>query len=348
MRSFAHTEAELPGTGTTVLVGPNGSGKTTVLEAVAYLGTERSFRTSARDAMVRTGAERAIIRAALRREERALTIEAELSASGGARTLVNRQRVRGRASLAQAAPATVFSPEDLGVVQGPPARRRALLDDLLRLLDARLGARLDELDRVLRQRAALLRQAAGRLDDAARTTLDVWDDRLARTGEQVAAAREDLVLALSPHAEEAYGRLSHTNGALVCTYRRSWDADLAAALGAARADDVRRGVSTVGPHHDDLEVHLGGRSTRTRASQGEQRSVALALRLATHALATERTGSPPLLLLDDVFSELDPARRRALVAQLPAGQALLTTAADLPEGIEVAAVVDVRELGGGR
>jgi DNA replication and repair protein RecF len=345
VRVFADASVTFDTAGTTVLTGPNGSGKTTVLEAVAYLGTERSFRTASRDAMVRTGAARAIVRASLTRDGRPLLVEAELAAGGQTRTLVNRQRVRARAELARAVPATVFSPEDLGIVQGPPARRRALLDDVVRLLDRRAGATIDELERVLRQRAALLRQAAGRLSPGVAETLDVWDERLSSCGEAVAAARSALADAVGAFVADAYARLSG-GGAVTLSYRRSWDGGLAAALAAARHDDVRRGASTVGPHHDELDLRLEGRSARLHASQGEQRSLALALRLGTHRLVTTSSGEAPVLLLDDVFSELDGDRSRALVAQLPAGQALLTTAAALPEGIEVSRVLDVRTLGG--
>lgn len=364
VRAFAEAVLEPAPAGTTVIEGPNGAGKTTVLEAVAFLGTQRSFRTTDREAMVRAGATRAIVRGELERDGAPLLVEAELPATGRVRTQVNRQPTRDRRDLARAVPTTVFSPDDLAMVRGAPANRRDLLDDALRLLDGRAAEALDQLDRVLRQRGALLRQAAGRLGPEMATTLDVWDDRLAIAGDAVAAARLRLVAALESPAATAYAALaaggpadepdgradgrpgSGTDApAAVLSYRSSWTGDLASALAERRDEDVRRGVTTLGPHRDDLEVRLAGRDARTQASQGEQRSLALALRLAVHRLVTERLGAPPLLLLDDVFSELDPGRSRALVAMLPMGQALLTTAAPVPDGVHLAARVDVRSIG---
>jgi DNA replication and repair protein RecF len=301
--------------GTTVIEGPNGGGKTTILEAVSYLGTQRSFRRAPREAMIRTGADRGIIRGEFCQPARTL-VEAELTRTGNSRAQVNRQPAR-RQELATAAPVTVFSPDDLGIVQRGPSGRRELLDDALRVVDRQAAATIDESERVTRQRTALLRQSGGRLKDDIATTLDVWDERLSRVGTALAVARERLV----------------------------GDGELDDALAARRAGDVRVGATTVGPHRDDLAITVAGRDSRLQASQGEQRSVALALRLGLHRLLTERLGEPPILLLDDVFSELDPDRSRALVTQLPIAQALVTTAVPLPAGVEVAQVTDVLTVG---
>ncbi len=334
--------------GTTVLTGPNGTGKTSILEAVAYLGTQRSFRGAPKEALVRTGAERAVIRADLEREGRPMLVEAEISLVGRSRAQVNRQPARTRRELADAVAVSVFSPDDLAVVQGAPVRRRDLLDDALRLIDVPAAGALEEADRVLRQRAALLRQAHGRLTPEIATTLDVWDERLARAGNTVAAARGALVDALGPPAAQAFARLaaSQEGGPARCSviYRPSWDGDLGKTLAANRDLDVRRAVTSAGPHRDDVAFTLAGRDARTQASQGEQRCLALAVRLAIHAKVAEARGNPPLLLLDDVFSELDPARAAALVAALPAGQTLLTTAGPLPEGVTIASRVVVGDL----
>lgn len=348
VRLFAEAQLDVARDSSTVLVGPNGSGKTTFLEAIAYLGSQRSFRTTARDAMVRSGEERGIVRADLERESRPLLVESEVRATGATRTLVNHRAVHGRADLAEAVPVTVFSPDDLGVVQGPPARRRELFDAALRLVDHRAAAELDAMDRVLRQRAALLRQAGGRLTADVASTLDVWDERLSMSGKVVSDARRALLEEAGPLVEEAYVALAQSPAdrtVVTMSYLPGWRGELPEALEASRRADVRRGVSTVGPHRDEVALRIEGREARVRASQGEQRSLALALRLGLHRLVTVRRAGAPLLLLDDVFSELDPNRSRALVRHLPRGQALLTTAAGLPEGVEVGAVVDVRRVG---
>lgn len=342
-RSFPSACVEPDPDGTTVLTGSNGTGKTTLLEAVGYAATLRSFRRATREAMVRAGADRAVVRATLQREGRPVLVEAELVPNGRSRAQLNRQPVRSSHQLARAVVVTVFSPEDLALVQGGPSGRRELLDQALAALDPTAGELLDRVDRVLRQRAALLRQAGGRPGTDVLHTLDVWDDRLAEDGEALAARRQELAGRLDPQVGRAYRDLAAGGDAegVTLRYRRSWEGPLSAALQASRRDDLRRGVTTVGPHRDDLVLGFGGRDARTQASQGQQRCLALSLRLAVHRLLTADTGVAPLLLLDDVFSELDPDRSRALVHSLPQGQALVTTAVPLPVGVVVAKVVPV-------
>jgi DNA replication and repair protein RecF len=332
--------------GTTVISGPNGTGKTSVLEAMVYLGTQRSFRGAPREALVRTGGERAIIRAELHDDDSPTLVEADISLTGRSRSLVNRKTATRRKDLAVAAPCTIFSPEDLSIVSGGPKGRRELLDDALGLVDAEGARAADEVDRILRQRAALLRQAGGRAGPDVATTLEVWDQRLADAGKVLVTARERLVAALEEFVGPAYSRLAGTAEEVVVRQRyiRSWTGELLDALVAHRQDDLRRGVNTVGPHRDDLFLTVDGREARTHASQGEQRCVALALRIGIHQLVRSKTSIVPTLLLDDVFSELDPARSRALVAELPEGQSILTTAVPLPVGISVARVVPIEQV----
>ena len=179
-------------------------------------------------------------------------------------------------------------------------------------------------------------------------TLDVWDQRLADAGKVLVAARERLVADLVEPMGALYARLAGAPEHVVVgqRYTRSWEGDLLDALTASRGEDLRRGINTVGPHRDDLVLAIDGREARTHASQGEQRCLALALRLGVHGLVRARTELDPVLLLDDVFSELDPARSRALVAELPVGQSILTTAAPLPEGIAVTRILPVESLSG--
>jgi DNA replication and repair protein RecF len=340
-RCFTEAEFRPDPEGLTVLRGPNGAGKTSVLEAVGWLATQRSIRGATRDVLPRTGTDRAVVRAETCVGERDVLIESEIPVTGSARTQVNRQPVRRRSELADALNVTVFAPNDLDLVQSGPGGRREYLDDVLVARHARLDALVTEVERILRQRGAVLRQAGGRPDSAVAATLDVWDTRLGESGTALALEREALALELTPPASRAYERLAGVAEPVTLAYRRSWDGDLAAALGAARHDDVRRQVTSVGPHRDDLELSIGARPTRTHASQGEQRCVALALRLASHELRRGDLPEAPVLLLDDVFSELDATRAAALVELLPPGQVLLTTAVDPPSVVQPDRVVEV-------
>jgi DNA replication and repair protein RecF len=343
VRSYASAELELA-PGLTALLGDNGQGKTNVLEAIAWLATLSSFRGAPSEALVRRGAERAVIRAEGERDGRSILIEAELVASGRNRVLVNRQPLKRARDLLGVLRVTVFSPDDLELVKGGPAERRRLLDDALVASHPRYDALRSEVDKILKQRNALLKGAGGRLDADAAFTLDVWDAKLVESGGRLAEARQALLHRLAPVLSSTYDAVANRPAAVTATYVAEWsDAGLEAALAASRRDDVRRGVSTVGPHRDDVDLGIGGLSARTHASQGEQRSLALALRLASHHVITDVTGAPPVLLLDDVFSELDPGRGDALLANLPRGQTLLTSAHGLPPKAEPDLVLTVAD-----
>ena len=330
LRSYAAAEVALA-PGLTAVLGDNGQGKTNVLEAIAWLATLSSFRGAPTEALIREGAARAIIRAEGEREGRSILLEAELVANGRNRVLVNRQSLKRARDLLGVLRVTVFAPDDLDLVKGGPAERRRYLDDALVASHPRYDALRSDVDKVLKQRNALLKNAGGRLDESAAFTLDVWDTKLAESGGALAAARQDLMSRLAPELSRMYDAVAHGPAEVTATYVAGWvTSGLAEALAAARRDDLRRGVSTVGPHRDDVELRIGGLPARTHASQGEQRSLALALRLASHRVLTDITGSPPVLLLDDVFSELDPDRSDALLANLPTGQTVLTSASGLP------------------
>lgn len=328
--------------GLTAVLGPNGQGKTNLLEAIAYLATLGSFRGAPTDALVRAGAERAIVRAEAEREGRELLIEAEISINGRNRAQLNRQPLRRARDLLGALRVVVFSPDDLSLVKGSPGERRTYLDDTLVALHPRYDQARGDLERILRQRSSLLKQSGGRLTAEIELTLDVFDAKLVEAGEYLARARRDLVAELEPVLAAAYQAVASDPAPVSAVYEPQWMAGgLAAALVEARRDDLRRGVSTVGPHRDDLDLMLDGLPARTHASQGEQRSLALAMRLAAHEVITRRTDTPPVLLLDDVFSELDPDRSAALLAALPAGQTVLTTASGLPAGAVPGLIIDV-------
>lgn len=318
--------------GLTAIIGPNGVGKTNVVEALSLLATLKSFRGAPTESLVRRGAATAIVRAVGERDGRDVSIDLELS-KGRSRAQVNKQRLQRSRDLLGALRVTVFAPDDLSLVKEGPAQRRDFLDDVIVALDPTADGVLRDIEKIVKQRNSLLRQSNGRLDDAAAGTLDVWDTKLAAAGEHLTIRRENTLGLLMPGVASAYDELASESSDVTAFYDRSWtDESLADAVVAARDHDVRRGTTSVGPHRDDVSFRVSGFDSRTEASQGEQRTLALALRMAGHRLVAERLGEPPLLLLDDVLSELDPDRARILLATLPPGQTIITSASELPAG----------------
>ncbi|MGB6059513.1 MAG: DNA replication/repair protein RecF [Microthrixaceae bacterium] len=340
-RSYESVDVELT-QGTCAVLGPNGMGKSNLLEAVAYLALLESFRGSPGDALIRSGSESAVVRGQIVTDGREQLIEAEISRTGRNRVLVNRQRLTRSRDLLGALRVTVFSPDDLELIKGGPGLRRNYLDQLLVSIDVRNDAVRADFDKTLRQRNALLKQTRGRLDEAASITLEVWNTKLVETGERLAAARAELVESLVPLVRESYLDIAGERAATTLTYEAPWrDQGLARALDEVRDDELRRGVTLVGPHRDELLITLNSMPARTQASQGEQRSLALAFRLAGHLLVDDVSGAPPVLLLDDVFSELDLKRSAALLRSLPRGQRLLSTAAGLPPDVHADQVLQI-------
>lgn len=329
-RSYADATLELSD-GLTAIVGENGQGKTNLLEAISWIAGMGSFRGVPDDALIRIGADAAILRATVVSPDgREQLIEAELQRVGRNRIQVNRQRLARVGDLLGVVQVTVFSPDDLELVKNGPSLRRKWIDEALVSRRPKHEALRSDLERILKQRNALLRSAHGRLDGDAAFTLDVWDAKLAAAGNAVRLAREELLAEMAPKMAAAYDAVARKAANVETIYEASWDGDLADALVESRDLDVRRGVSNVGPHRDEISLRLGGVPARTHASQGEQRSLALSLRLAADAVVREAGVAEPVLLLDDVFSELDPGRAEALLDALPGGQRLLTTAAWLP------------------
>lgn len=333
-RSYDSSQVELA-PGVTVVVGKNGNGKTNLLEAIGYAGTSASFRGASPDVIIRAGCGCAVVRADVDQAGRDVLIEVEIATAGRGRIQVNKQKLARSRDLLAELPITVFAPDDLALVKDAPAGRRAFLDHTLAQLQPSNDALRAEVERILRQRNALLKQAGGRLTPDVETTLDVWDTQLADAGERLARARQSLTRALSPIVSAACIQLGGDSVEVELSYDAPWLAGgLGEALRESRSDDLRRGVSLVGPHRDELLIHLDGLRARTHASQGEQRTLALALRLGSHRLVTDHLGVAPVLLLDDVFSELDDARSDALLAHLPTrhSQTVLTTAGRVPPG----------------
>ncbi|MGH4010959.1 MAG: DNA replication/repair protein RecF [Pseudonocardiaceae bacterium] len=359
-RSWEHAELDLE-PGVAVLVGANGQGKTNLVEALGYLSTLGSHRVATDAALVRHGAQRAIVRTAVVHAGRELTVELEISPGRANRARVNRSPVPRPREVLGVLRSVLFAPEDLALVRGDPGERRRFLDDLLVLRAPRLAGVRSDYDKVLRQRVALLksagsaRRAGGGASDL--RTLDVWDGHLARHGAELLGARLDLVAELAPHVTMAYRTVAPEAAAVSLDYRSSLgshgavlpgvresgkaDIDLLevamlAELARLRPTEVERGVCLVGPHRDDLELSLGATPAKGYASHGESWSFALALRLGSYQLLRSG-GAEPVLLLDDVFAELD-TRRRARLAEvaLAAEQVVVTAAvaADVPEELD--------------
>ena len=339
LRDFrVHEELSFsPDPAVNLLVGDNGSGKTSVLEAIGYLATLRSFRRSPDSAMVRVGAEAAVVRGEFRGRVSTVKVEIENPAEGRRRVLLDGKSARSRAEVAEHVDVVAFLPDDLDLVKRGPAYRREWMDDLAVMLWPGAAAEQQDLERAVRQRNALLKREGRRAD---LPTLDVWDQRLSVLGAAVLRRRLEALALAGPHLSAVHSRLADVDGGsgepLSWEYRSTvpgvidaageLEAAMARALAEARPHDVDRRVTTVGPHRDDLELSLGRRDVRTRASQGEQRSVALGLRLLAATLSAERRDVAPVVLLDDVFSELDPDRGRRLVELLPPGQVFITSA----------------------
>jgi len=340
-RCYEHGEIAWPD-GVTVIVGANGHGKTSLLEAIFWTATTKSFRGVTDAALVRSGCERAIIRSEIERLDRTVLVEAEIRATGRNRVLVNRQPLARTRDLLGTLRVTVFAPDDLQLVKGGPAERRTYLDDLLVAMAPRYDAARGDYERILRQRNTLLRQ--GVRDDSARTTLEVFDEQLVAAGAELVRGRLRLIERLGPVIERAYRDLAGDASDVTASYVAEWAHDplesggdvleqFRQGLHALRRQEIDRGVTLVGPHRDEWKIVLDGLDARTHASQGEQRSLALGLRLAGHHVVADIIGDQPVLLLDDVFSELDPLRSAALLRHLPAGQTIVTTAGEVPDEV---------------
>jgi DNA replication and repair protein RecF len=350
-RSYQQVEVQL-GPGVTAFVGPNGQGKTNLVEAIHYTATLGSHRVANDAPLVRAGAARAIVRTELRSDhERDLMIELEINPGRANRARVNRAPVPRPREVLGLLRTVLFAPEDLALVKGDPSERRRFLDELLTLRTPRMAGVRQDYDRVLKQRNSLLRSAqqARRQNrssaaDAQLRTLEVWDSNLARTGSELLATRLELLESLRPLVSSAYDAVARGKGDARLEYKSSVPIEpgltsreqLAAVLlnevHERRQDELDRGVSLVGPHRDDVVLGLGDLPAKGYASHGESWSFALALRLASYELL-KADGGEPVLILDDVFAELDTSRRDRLAELVaPAEQVLVTAAvgADVP------------------
>jgi DNA replication and repair protein RecF len=352
-RSYPSADVAL-GPGVTIFSGPNGEGKTNLVEAVGYVATLASHRAAHDAPLIRQGAERAIIRASVHDATRDALVEIELNPGRANRVRLNRAPLTRPRDILGVLRTVLFAPEDLALVKGDPGERRRFLDDLLVAMAPRYAAVRADYDRVLRQRTALLKSAGPKggpkgnrqSREAVMSTLDVWDAHLARAGAELLVAREHLVAAVRPHVERAYTAVAGDRGLASIEYRRSFEPPqeaasegashgervkgaedaLLVALAEVRDSELDRGVCLAGPHRDELELAVRGLPARGYASHGESWSLALALRLASFDLL--RVGrEDPVLILDDVFAELDAGRRDRLAALVAEAEQVLVTAA---------------------
>jgi DNA replication and repair protein RecF len=336
--------------GANVLIGRNGAGKTNLVEALGYLATLSSHRVASDAPLIARGTERAIVRAAVVSEGRELLLELEITAGRANRARINRAPVTRARDILGVLRTVLFAPEDLALVRGDPAERRRFLDEVLIMRTPRLAGVKSDYDRVLKQRSALLKSAGPRRarTGADMSTLDVWDEHLAAAGATLLQARLDLVQELTPHVTAAYADLAPSSDPVDLAYRSSLGEalpqgrtvdELTAALQAEmtrlRPQELDRGVCLVGPHRDDLELRLGAGPAKGYASHGESWSLALALRLGAFSLLRS-DGVDPVLVLDDVFAELDTSRRDRLADLVADADQVLITAAvpgDVPAAL---------------
>lgn len=369
-RSYSQLDIELS-PGATVFVGPNGLGKTNIVEALGYLASMSSHRVSSDGPLIRFGQERALVRARLRRGQQGTAVEMEINAGKSNRARINRANpVRARDALGICR-TVLFAPEDLALVKGDPSNRRRFLDDLLVSLVPHHSATRGDYERVLKQRNALLKsaRASGKFTDAHRATLDVWNQHMAAAGARLLRARLDLLRQLEPHIGRAYNDLTDGSKAAGARYRSTLqttlsddgnaESDIEANAGdlsaltvdelaarfmdafqAQQSKEVERGISLIGPHRDEVELMLGPAPAKGYASHGETWSMALSLRLASYYvfLADDETvGAAPILILDDVFAELDTQRRQRLADIVSTAEQVLVTAAvseDVPDTLQ--------------
>ncbi|HEY2297931.1 MAG TPA: DNA replication/repair protein RecF [Jatrophihabitans sp.] len=356
-RSWSSAELALD-PGPSVLVGANGQGKTNLIEALGYVATLGSHRVPTDAPLVRHGADRAVVRCALVAGGRELRVELEIVPGRANKARLNGAPQPKARDVLGALRWVLFAPEDLAIVRGDPSERRRFLDELAIARAPRVAAARSDYERVLRQRAALLKSAGqarrGGSADSVGATLDVWDTHLAEHGAELLAARLAAVRALRPHAVAAYGQVAPASADLTLHYASglagvlpeldagevpSVDAlrtALLAELARMRPTELERGVNLVGPHRDELELGIGPLPVRGYASHGEGWSVALALRLGSYELLREEAASDaaPVLVLDDVFAELDAGRREQLALVAAKAEQSIVTAAvlsDVPE-----------------
>lgn len=348
-RSYEAVEFDLE-PGSTAFIGANGQGKTNLVEAIDYIATLGSHRVSNDTPLVKAGHDQSVVRAKVVRGDRTALLEVEITPGKANRARINKSPLPRNRDIVGVLRTVFFSPEDLALIKGDPSDRRRFLDALLVLQTPRLAGVKADYDRILRQRNTLLK-SAGRRRDVELPTLDIWDDNLATVGGELMAERFALLESLAPYLAKAYvqvaAQAAENRQSATAVYKPSFHVEpeardsaslrlsLLAELAVRRRDELDRGVSLVGPHRDEVTLTLGELPAKGYASHGESWSFALALKLASFELL-RADGDDPVLILDDVFAELDLGRREQLATLVADAEQVLVTAAvaeDVPEGL---------------
>ena len=348
-RSYEHVQLDLD-SGVTMFVGRNGQGKTNIAEALGYLATLGSHRVASEQPLVRHGADHAVVRAAVERDGRRLLLDVEIVPGRSNRARINKSPLPRPRELLGVLRTVLFAPEDLSIVRGDPDGRRTFLDQLMMLRTPRIAGVKADYDRVLKQRNALLKSAGHTRGSFDHATLAVWNDHVISYGSELLESRLQLVRDLREPVAKAYADLAPSAGDAALDYRASWAPNdswepmvqrveiaetLRESLARVESDELARGVTLVGPHRDDLLLNLGDHPAKGYASHGESWSMVLALRLASFELLRE-DGDDPVLILDDVFAELDTTRRQRLAEMVSGAEQVLVTAAvteDIPSAL---------------
>lgn len=311
----------------TVISGNNGQGKSSIVEAFSYALSGKSFRLSPKEALVRKGETSSIVRCELKTKDRELLVEMSLSRLKSDTLLLNRNSI-GRRELTHLAPMTIFTTRDVDIIAGSPDERRVFLDDALVYMGPRAAKCVENYEKLLRHRSSLLKSISYSHSHTDLDTLSIFDEALATEGEQLMRMRRSLLSKIEPILNSLYAGISGRNETVTMDYVTRSSIDLLSALKNSRLEDIKRGVTSVGPHRDDVIFTLNGLNARHEASQGEQRTLAFSLKMGLHDLIRDKFGDDPIVLLDDVFSELDQGRIDKVLEVADTAQVIVTTSSD--------------------
>jgi DNA replication and repair protein RecF len=310
--------------GLTFIIGDNAQGKTNLLEAIFFGVRHKSFRSSERLPLIRDGAEQSIVRLDVLSRERRRTVASELNRFGRDRILINGKAGARLNTLVYDFPVSVFQPDDLSIIKDGPSYRRSYIDEVIQSVDATYGQICSQYERVLRQRNNLLRSFSKNRSSSDLLTLDVWDEKISDLGELITRRRTEGLEELMVYFLKAYRQISGDQKNLGLHYSKSWKSSMLTSLKEARTEDIRRQSTGIGPHRDDIIIDLDGFHSRNSISQGEQRTLAVVLKLASATMIEQVTGERPVVILDDIVSELDAKRVDRLLSSLPNGQIFIS------------------------